>query len=108
MAENLYQIPTYIDSTGGKTLTGKLTMDVNTDGGSGGTRGQEAHDDYQFYYDHASGRHILHRPDQRPRPPRYSFKCILCNLIDVMIVIGCIAFLYFAITYALDLLDEEG
>lgn len=83
-------------------------MDIDSGSGQSGARGQEAHDDYQFYYDHASGRHILHRADQSPRPPRYSLKCILCNLIDVIIVIGCIAFLYFALTYAFDLLEDEG
>jgi hypothetical protein len=82
-------------------------MDTDTSG-SGAAREEGAHNDYQFYYDHASGRHILHRPEQRPRPPRYSLKCIFCNIIDVMIVIGCIAFLYFAISYAFYLLDENG
>ena len=83
-------------------------MDIDTGNGSSGARGREAaHDDYQFYYDHASGRHILYR-DQSPRPPRYSFKCIICNLVDVIIVIGCIAFLYFAVTYAFDLLEDGG
>ncbi len=75
---------------------------------SGAASGQEAHDDYQFYYDHASGRHILYRADQSRRPPRCSFKCIVCNLVDVMIVIGCIAFLYFAVKYSFDLLEDGG
>ena len=82
-------------------------MDANTNG-SARVGEDGGADDYQFYYDHASGNHILHLRGQRPRPPRFSFKCIFCNLIDVMIVIGCIAFLYFAITYAFYLLDENG
>ena len=57
-------------------------------------------DDCYYYYDHATGRHII--ANRRPghfgarQPPKYSMKCICCNLVDLLIFAGCIAFLYFA------------
>ena len=61
--------------------------------------------DYEYH--HGTGKHVLIKPDEDPNRPRYSAKCILCSLIDVLIFVGCIVFLYFAITYALSCLEDS-
>ena len=85
------------------------------DDGDGGepsfdyTREDEA-ESTEYYYDHARGRHVLmrKRDSSARQPPTYSFKCVLLNLVDVIIFAGCIAFLYFSIRYAFYLLDNYG
>ena len=61
-----------------------------------------------YTYDHATGRHVLTQRSGARQPPRYSLKCICCNLCDFLILIGCLALLYFAITYAFSLLEDYG
>mmetsp|Transcript_29659 Transcript_29659/g.70485 ORF Transcript_29659/g.70485 Transcript_29659/m.70485 type:complete len:97 (+) Transcript_29659:126-416(+) len=67
-------------------------------------------DEAEYYYDHARGRHVLMRKrDHSARQsPTYSFKCFLCNLVDVILFAGCVAFLYFSIRYAFYLLNNYG
>jgi len=64
--------------------------------------------DCYYEYDHASGRHTLqHSKMNDQNKPKYSWKCILCNMVDVLIFAGCIAFLFFAIRYALYCLENS-
>jgi hypothetical protein len=60
-----------------------------------------------YEYDHAKGRHVLVN-GSNPDVPKYSWRCICCNLIDVLIFAGCIAFLYFAVRFALYCLENSG
>lgn len=64
-------------------------------------------DDCYYEYHHGTGKHILKRSDKNPSP-KYSWKCICCHFIDVLIFVGCIAFLYFAIRYAFYCLENYG
>mmetsp|Transcript_40201 Transcript_40201/g.84173 ORF Transcript_40201/g.84173 Transcript_40201/m.84173 type:complete len:105 (+) Transcript_40201:37-351(+) len=79
--------------------------------------------DCYYYYDHGTGRHILEnstrgsQPEggrngasrrRQRQPPKYSFMCICCNLVDWLIFAGCIAFLYFAVRFAFYLLENYG
>jgi hypothetical protein len=61
----------------------------------------------EYEYHHGTGRHILMKPDDDPNRPKYSLKCCLCKTLDLAIFIGCIVFLYFAITYALSCLENS-
>ena len=61
-----------------------------------------------YEYHHGSGKHILVRDDPDINRPKYSFQCFLCNLVDCLIFTGCIAFLFFAVRYALYCLNESG
>ena len=74
---------------------------------------EERQDNCYYSYDHASVRHVLMKQKHGAAasvkaPPKYSLRCICCNLVDIVIFAGCIAFLYFAITYAFSLLDDYG
>mmetsp|Transcript_10168 Transcript_10168/g.22606 ORF Transcript_10168/g.22606 Transcript_10168/m.22606 type:complete len:87 (-) Transcript_10168:1141-1401(-) len=77
------------------------------------TSSSDDEEDCYYHYDHASGRHVLnkrqdHQSRRAKQPPKYTLKCICCNLIDVLIFVGCIAFLFFAVRYAFYLLDNYG
>lgn len=63
-----------------------------------------------YEYHHGTGQHILVRDEnvEDINRPKYSWHCFFCNCIDVSIFVGCIAFLFFAIRYALYLLNEGG
>lgn len=63
--------------------------------------------DCYYEYHHGTGQHVLVRGDRDTNRPRYSWRCVLCNLVDLLILVGCIAFLYFAIKYALSLLEDS-
>ena len=60
-----------------------------------------------YEYDHATGRHYVRKDDPDPNRPKYSWKCCLCQTVDVLIFVGCIAFLFFAIRYALYCLNNS-
>ena len=72
------------------------------------TQGNTADPHSYYEYNHGTGRHILVRPDPDVHRPKYSLHCILCNLIDVLVFVGCLAFLFFSVRYALSLLDDNG
>ena len=61
----------------------------------------------RYEYHHGSGKHVLVRADPDINRPIYSFHCFLCNCIDVLIFVGCIALLFFAIRYALYQLENS-
>ena len=61
----------------------------------------------RYEYRHGAGTHVLVRGDPDINRPRYSFHCFLCNCIDALIVVGCIAFLFFAIRYAFYQLENS-
>ena len=70
------------------------------------TRRQE--EGVYYDYDHATGRHILKNGDALNQPKRkYSWKCCFCNLVDLLMFCGYIAFLFFAIRYALYCLENS-
>ena len=64
-----------------------------------------------YEYNHATGKHILKNgkdSNEALPPPSYSWNCICCNLVDLLMFVGYIAFLYFAIRYALYCLENYG
>eukprot|EP00579_Thalassiosira_antarctica_P022678 CAMPEP_0201988474 /NCGR_PEP_ID=MMETSP0904-20121228/92348_1 /ASSEMBLY_ACC=CAM_ASM_000553 /TAXON_ID=420261 /ORGANISM="Thalassiosira antarctica, Strain CCMP982" /LENGTH=94 /DNA_ID=CAMNT_0048542647 /DNA_START=13 /DNA_END=297 /DNA_ORIENTATION=- len=69
-------------------------------------------EDCYYHYNHGTGRHVLNRRpghlSDAKQPPKYSLKCICCNLVDWLIFAGCIAFLYFAVRFAFYLLNNYG
>lgn len=81
-------------------------------GKRGGDEAEEEDDLNNCYYEyhHGSGRHILVRNNANGMEdlnrPKYSSHCICCNCVDFLIFAGCIAFLFFAIRYALYCLEN--
>jgi hypothetical protein len=60
-----------------------------------------------YEYHHGRGAHVLVKPDPDVNRPKYSTSCVCQNCCDFLIFVGCIAFLYFAITFALSLLEDN-
>lgn len=70
---------------------------------------EEEENDCYYEYNHATGRHVLVPGNSNktdPNRPNYSLKCCLCNCIDALIFLGCIAFLFFAIRFAFYCLEN--
>jgi hypothetical protein len=60
-----------------------------------------------YEYHHGSGTHILRKPDPDVNRTKYSVSCICQNFCDILIFVGCIAFLFFAIRYAFYCLENS-
>jgi len=61
-----------------------------------------------YEYHHGTGRHVLTRPDPDVNRPKWSWTCVACNCCDLLIFLGCVAFLFFSIRYAFYLLENGG
>jgi hypothetical protein len=60
-----------------------------------------------YEYHHGTGEHMLMRGDSRDRP-QYSLKCLACNCIDCLVLVGVLAFLGFSCYLAYYILNNFG